>query len=935
MNGDQTSLPIRHGLIGRDVEFGRVTDFLSGAAAPGSTMSNTLIVEGDPGVGKTALARAVAVSEAARGSTLLWAEGVQSEVSISYACLTPLLAPVLDAVHRLPEGHRGSLHAALGLGEPGEGRFPRVAEALCVLFTRLSETAPVIVIVDDLQWVDSASADALGRAARSLTDSRVRFLVLKRIGVHTLFDLSGLPQLQLEPLSESDAAALLAARFPEVKGPVIERVLTESAGNPLALLELPSALAVRQRTAESPLPTHMPLTQRLQDVFGARVRQLPPETRQRLLVLALAESGLPSDAGLEWLDPLLPAERAGLVELGQPPGQVTFRHPLVRTTILEQSTAVDRRDAHLALASHYVVADERHAWHLAAAAVTPQESVARLLEAAATRTLHRGDAAGTVRTLVRAAELSPEASERARRLAKAAYVGADLGGDLRNAARLLEDADRADPSGARTLTAAMATAYLQLNGAGDTITAHRVLVAALQHVDTATADPDTVAEAVQTLCEICLYAAKPELWSAYHDAAATVDLSAYPTLALWDEFLVDPARRAHAHIADLERALASLEHEGDPVRIERVATAAVFADRIHCARDSLMRLVRNARKGISVGSGIVGLMLLSLESFKRGEWALTRQLTDEGVSMATTQGLDLLVWPMRLPQGLLAASTGSDAELGVLIDQMHNWATPRQAGTVIDYAHYAAGLDGLARGDYEKAFHELSKISPPGELSDHNGWALTSAMDLVQAAVHSGRFDAAASHVRALHAHRVEALSSRLALLVAGSAAMAAIPFDRDLYEAAVSIEDADQWPFDLARIRLCYGQTLRREREAAAARPHLQAALEIFERLGAHPWVERAQRELQATSQAKRGPSAPLGTASLTPQEQHVALLAAQGLTNQQIGERLLISPRTVGSHLASVYRKLDVTGRGGLHLALTDAAVTMRGGSNYDETE
>lgn len=921
MGRDHIGPPTPQSLIGRDRDIRLVTDFLSDSATPGTAAGNTLIVEGDPGVGKTALARSIAVSESARGSRILWAVGVQSEVNISYASLALLLTPVLDVVRSMPDGHRDSLYAALGYSEPEGGRFPQTAEAVCSLFTRLSREAPLAVIIDDLHWVDSASADVLGRAARSLPDTRVRFLVLKRIGTHTLFDLTGFPRLQLQALSEPDAKILLAAKFPDVTGRVAQRVLTESAGNPLALLELPTALDVRQRTAEAPLPAHMPLTQRLQDMYGGRVRQLSPEARQRLLVLALSESELPSDTSLEWLDPLLPAERAGLVDIGQPSGQVSFRHPLVRSTIIDLSTAIDRRDAHLALASRYAAGNERQAWHLAAATVTPEESVARLLEAAATKTLRRGDAAGTVRTLVRAAELSPDSSERARRLAKAAYLGADLGGDLPHAARLLEDAGRADPSGERTLAAAVATAYLQLNGAGDTITAHRVLVAALQRLDTATTDPDTVAEAVHTLCEICLYASRPELWPAYHEATAMVDLSVYPTLGLWAEVLVDPARRAHTQIADLEEALTSLEHEGDPVRIERVAAAALFADRIYSAREPLMRLVRDAHQGTSVGSGIVASILLSIESFKRGEWALTQQLADEGIRMATTHGLDLLAWPMRLSQGLLAGSTGHDAELRVIVDQMHNWATPRKAGAVLTCAHYAAGLGGLARGDYEAAFRELCKVSPPGELRDHDGWALTSAMDLVQAAVHSGQFDAAASHVRALRAHRIEDLSSRHSLLVAGSAAMAAVPFDRGLYDAAVSNRDAEQWPFDLGRIHLCYGQALRREREAAAARAHLQAALDIFERLGAHPWARRAHHELQATSQTKLSPATLSGASMLTPQEELVASLAAQGLSNKQIGERLLISPRTVAAHLASVYRKLDVTGRAGLHLALADA--------------
>ncbi|WP_255892020.1 ATP-binding protein [Nocardioides astragali] len=909
-------------MVGRDREISQVTEFLRGTAAFDDPMGTTMVIEGDPGVGKTALSRAVSDLERAHEATVLSGGGVQSEADIGYASLTQLLGPVVDHVDALPAAHRDSLHAALGYGELGQGLFPQVAEALAALLTDLGRRTPVVVVIDDLQWVDSASADVLGRTARSLPGSNVRFLVLQRTGVHTLFDASGYPRLRVEPLAEADAKALLTARFPQTDSQVLERVLVESAGNPLALLELPTALDLRGRSSGEQLPAHLPLTGRLQALYGGRVRQLTPATRQRLLVLALGESELPvSDATLDWLDPLLPAERAGLVELGQRPGQVSFRHPLVRSTVIDLSTAVDRRDAHLALASRYAEEDERRAWHLAAATVTPDETVATLLEAAASKALHRGDATGAIRTLVRAAELSPHPTERARRLAKAAYQGADRGLDMDGASRLLEEAALADPSGARTLAAAVATAYLLLNNAGDTTTAHRVLVAALQQLDTTSADPDMVAEAIHTLCEVCLYAARPSLWPAYHEATALVDLSAYPVLALWDQLMVDPARRAHAHLHDIDEALASLEHEGDPVRVERVATAGVFVDRIYSAHEPLMRLIRDARRGKSVGPGTLALMLLAVESFKRGEWTRTRELSDEGVQMVTDHDFGLLIWPLKLTQGWLAACTGQTAKLRDLLDQMHNYATPRQVDTVLLYAHYAAGLEALGRGEFERAFQELCGVTAPGELRSHDGWAMAVSMDLVEAAVHSGHLEEAAAHVAAMHDARLAELSSRLELLVAGSAAMAAAPFDRQLYERALQTKDADQWPFDLARIHLCYGQTLRREREAAAARPHLRTALDIFERLGARPWAERANQELQATSEAKQGAATQVGPAVLTPQEDHVASLAAQGLTNQQIGERLLISPRTVGAHLASAYRKLAVTSRGGLHIALQQA--------------
>ena len=912
-------------LAGRDAELDRIDRCLRGRGQ----MASALVVEGDPGVGKTALGRVVARRELERGATVLSAAGVQSEVDIGFAGLTQLLAPVVDLVHQLPPDQRDDLYAALGYEELGSRRSPHVAAAVRHLFENLGRSAPVVVIVDDLQWIDSATADVLGQTARSLgATNDVRLLVLQRTGVHTYFDTSGFPFLRIGPLPDAAAEALVRGRFPSIDQRVLARVLAESDGHPLALLELPTALDASHRTADQELPTHLPFTQRLQSLYGNRILSLPPATRHLVLVAALGgtEAPVPVQDWSERLRVLAPAERAGLLELDRGDGRVRFRHPLVRSTVIDLATAQDRRQAHTVLATSSAVDADRMAWHLAAAALVPDEGVANLLEAAAARALRRGDAAGAVRTLVRAAELSPDRAERARRLADAAYRGADVGADLQRAARLLEDADRVDPGARPTLEAAVATAYLLLNGAGDTQTAHRVLVAALEEASrSGSADVETVAEAVHNLCEICLYAAQPALWPAYHAAVRMVPLERYPVLALWDQIMIDPARNAHTALPRLERALHSLERERDPVRIERVAAAAVFVDRVELARDPLLRLIDDAQAGTSVGSGILALMLLSVEDFHRGRWSQVRDSAALGMRLVSEHGLDLLAWPLKLAQAWLAAGTGDQDGLRVLLDQMLAWATPRQAGTVLHYAHHAAGLDALGRGDYETAFRELSAVSRPGDLRSHVGHALWAAMDLVEAAVHAGHRAAAAAHVTAMRRARVGELSGRLRLTVAAAEAMSAEPLDRKLFDQALETPGAHEWPFELARMRLFYGQRLRRDRAAAAARPHLQLALDTFVDLGARPWAERAGQELEATSPVKLRTDWHHLDTPLTPQEHQVASLASRGLTNQQIGDQLLISPRTVGAHLQSIYRKLDVAGRGGLHNALTTRTASV----------
>jgi len=458
-----------------------------------------------------------------------------------------------------------------------------------------------------------------------------------------------------------------------------------------------------------------------------------------------------------------------------------------------------------------------------------------------------------------------------------------------------------------------------LTGAGDAQTAHRVLVAALEEDHrTGAADTETVAEAIHTLGEICLYAAQPALWPAFDTALTRVPLQELPVLTLWSRTVADPARGAHTALVVLERALQTLDDERDPVRVERIATAALFVDRIDAARIPLMRLVRDALAGNSVGPGIVAMALLSSEDFRRGRWSRARELATQGRRIATDTGADLLAWPLRLTEAWVAAATGDHDAVEAVVDQMHAWATPRQIGTVSHYAHHAAGLDALGRGDYDTAFRQLSAVSPPGVLHGHVGHALWVAMDLVEAAVHAGRRDAAAAHVRAMRVARIGTLSDRLRLAEAGAAAMAAKPLDEALFERALATPHAAQWPFDLARIQLAYGQMLRRDSAPNAAHPQLESALMTFRRLGAQPRAERAEQELGATAKAKsrdrlRGTGTPL-----TSQEREVAKLAGHGMTNQQIGDRLFISPRTVGAHLERAYRKLGVSSRGGLHQAL-----------------
>jgi ATP/maltotriose-dependent transcriptional regulator MalT len=363
-------------------------------------------------------------------------------------------------------------------------------------------------------------------------------------------------------------------------------------------------------------------------------------------------------------------------------------------------------------------------------------------------------------------------------------------------------------------------------------------------------------------------------------------------------------------------------------QIVRVATAATFVDRLSGCREALWRVVRAGREDGAVASGINALIVLGLDDFRSGQWDEAQRLLDEATELCDVHGYRLLTWAARSVQAALAGARGDYETTRSLADEMLQWATPRRARAVQNSAWQAQALAALGRGDFEEAYQYASKVCPAGAVASHLPGALFVLMDLVEAAVHTGRDAEATAHVAAIQESNIAALSSRLALVALGSAAIAATT-DRgaiELFGEALTVPGADRWSFDLARVQLAYGERLRRIRAITDARVHLFAAIETFERLGARPWADRAHNELRATGQTKPRLN-PYATAPLTPQERRIALLAASGLTNKQIAERLFLSPRTVGSHLHRLFPKLGIATRAALRDALAAVSDTQPG--------
>jgi DNA-binding CsgD family transcriptional regulator len=904
-------------LVGRDGDIAVVRAFVDDAARDGGS----LVVAGEAGVGKTALIEAAAVYAAASGLRLLRATGAQFEANVSFAALHQLLFPLLDSdLSRLSEEQHAALRSAFGLhGRAAPDRLA-LSHAALELLTQAAASTPILIVVDDLPWLDQASGMVLMFIARRTAGTRLGLLAAARTGEESFLDRSGIATHELPPLSDTSSEALLDSRYPALTARARRRLLSEARGNPLALLELPIALTSQQ--AEHAFGETLPLTNRLQAVFAGRVRGLPDRPRHALLLAVLDGTGdltvlRPGQPGSEAGD-LVPADRARVISIDGAAARVSFRHPLIRSAVVELATDDERRRAHQVLAERRADEPARRAWHLAEASTGPDEEVAALLQQVAHANLFRGDSVGAIKELLRAADLSPAGADRSSRLAEAAYLGAIVTGDLRDVPALIDAARAADPQHGGSLAGAVAGAYHLLNENGDVDSAHRLLVSAIEMLaEPADAHNKTLIEALYTLLMVSFFGGRAELWPAFHTAVSRLRPRPPQLLSILARTFSDPAHRARPVLGRLDTAIGRLRTESSPARIVRTAIAGSYLDRIGDCREPLWRAVRHGREGGAVTSAIEALFLLGNDAYFTGRWDEVQALTDEGLALCQAHDYQLLMSVGQFLRALVAADRGDQAASRTLTDQMSRWAAPRRAGVVSVYVWHVKTHIALSAGDFDEAYRCASAVSPAGQLAPHVPGALWLIMELVEAAASSGRPDEAVAHVAAASAAHVGGLSPRLALILAGAAAMAAADRDhRDLFEQALRTPDADRWPFDLARIQLAYGERLRRTQSPSDARTHLSTAVDAFEHLGARPWAARAANELRATGIHRERPD----HAGLTAQQRQIAELAAAGLSNKQIAERLFLSPRTVGYHLYQIFPKLGVTSRAALRDALAD---------------
>ena len=915
-------------LFGRERECARIADLVA-AAQTGS--SGALVLRGEAGIGKSALLSYA--TELAGGLLVLRGTGIETESELPFAGAHRLLRPLQPLVAGLPDAQRDAMRSALGLDAHGAAARPDrwlLSLAVLSLLAEAASTQPVLCIVDDAQWLDRASVDALTFVARRIEAEGIAMLFAVRDDPGRDVDTAGLAELRLTGLDAAAADALLAGRAgTAIHAEVRERVLAGTLGNPLALSELAAALSVGQLDGSAPLPDRLPVGADVEQLFGAQVHAQPVDTKTVLLVAAIDDSDdldvvLRALRGLG-VEPaaLDAAERAGLVSIDS--STVRFRHPQVRSAVYRGATSTARRAVERAVADALDGAGhrDRRAWHLAKAAIGSDDTVAEELTSVAVRAADRGGYNAAAAGYARAAELTADADARA-----------ELRGDAAEAAWLA-----GQPDTARTLIEQAAPAVSQtslrarlahLRGAieaacGAPAAAYATLLEGSELA--AKEDPERAVAMLVQAGQIAWGTGDlPRILDAGNRLAGlpTGDASGARTVIGLARFLAGDTAAAAREMA---AAVALAKDSREPQTVMLAAAGAMFLGADTTAIDLFTRAVARTRAAGAAATLPVLLAPLSTIELFTGRYGSAATTAAEALRLASATAQENPAAHARSVQAWLAAVRGDGAECVALAEAAIAHAVGQRLGPHAAIAAWALAHHELASGRPERAHARLTALAAAAPGEGHPMVSLFATADLVESAV---RVDDAATAEGALLRLDTWAGNTGVAwtkALVARCRGQLAPDDDCDRhFDEALHLHAHGGRPFDTARTSLAYGARLRRRRRRADARTHLRAALEAFERLGATPWAEQARTELNATGETARKRDVSTLT-QLTPQELQIARLVADGATNKTIAAQLFLSPRTVDYHLRKVFAKLGLASRQELvRMAWHDDAIRAR---------
>ncbi|HXE60463.1 MAG TPA: AAA family ATPase [Gemmatimonadaceae bacterium] len=893
--------------------------------------SRSLVLRGEAGVGKTALLEYLAAN--ATACRIVRATGVESEMELAFAGVHQLCAPLLSHLERLPSPQRDAIATAFGISNGAAADRFLVGLAVLSLLSDIAEDRPLVCIVDDAQWLDQASAQVLGFVARRLLAESVAIV----FAVRTQYEdgeLGTLPVMVIEGLRDADARALLDSAIPgRLDERIRDRVVAESNGNPLALLELPKGLSAAELAGGFRRPDARPVANLIEQSFLRRVRALSGET-QRLLLTAAAEPV--GDAILLWraaallgigADAAAPAVADGLIDVG---ARVRFRHPLARSAAYRAATAHERRDVHRALAdvTDLQVDPDRRAWHRAQAAFGPDEGVAGELERSADRAQGRGGMAAAAAFLERATDLTPDPVRRAARALAAAQAKFEAGSahsayDLLSAAEIgpVDDLQRA-----RLARMRAHIVFAQRRGSD----APALLLDAAKQLDALhpALARETYVEALGAEIFVGRLGARdgpsvavaaraappgpepPRPADLLLDGLATRFTDGYAAA-------VEPLRRAlHAFRAQAARTKDGIIRwlwTACPVAPEPMAAELWDDESWHELATHAVRLARDAG---ALATLPIALSYRAAVHVHAGEFDAASALIQESDAIAEATGNA----PLRYTALMLAAWRGEEGPAVRLIQSGVKEATARGEGRALGLAGYATAVLYNGLGRYESALAGARQACDYDDLGFF-GWSL---IELVEAAVRSGTHDVARDALRHLEERaRATGTNWALGILARSSALLADGHAAESLYREALVQLERCRIVVHLARAHLVYGEWLRRHNRRVDAREQLRIAYDKLGRIGAEAFAERARGELLATGETVRKRVVESRDV-LTAQEVLVARLAAQGRTNPEIGAQLFISPRTAEYHLRKVFTKLGISSRRRLRDAIPDVAST-----------
>jgi DNA-binding CsgD family transcriptional regulator len=884
--------------------------------------SGVLVLRGEAGIGKTALLRYLI--ESASDLTVARAVGVESEMELPFASLQQLIGPMLDRLERLPAPQREALEIVFALSAGAAPDRFLVGLGVLSLFSEVAEDGPLLCVVDDAQWLDQASALTLAFVARRLLAEPVGIVFAAREPGE---ELQHLPELPLRGLRNGDARALLdsAVRF-ILDEPVRDRIIAETRGNPLALLELPRGFTAAQLAGGFGLPAALSLRGKIEETFVRRIRTMSDDARRLLLVAAAEPVG----------DPLLLWRAAKLLEVGPAAGEdvqrhglltirerVTFRHPLVRSAVYGSATIEERRAAHRALAeaTDREADPDRRTWHLAAAAPAPDEQIAAELERSAGRAQARGGLAAAAAFLQRAVALTVDPEKRTDRSLTAARASLDAGA-FEVARRLLSTAE----AGA---TDELQLAQVELLRGGIAFASSM-----------GSAAPPLLLEAAERLARLDVKLAR----EVYLDA--------------WGAALFAGRLAAGGDLLDVSRAARSAPRPTGPLRPSDllldglaalitegpVASASVLRQATSACLDEAsgtqpnfrwgwlatipanvlwdensMHVINSRRLQEARDTGALARLPIDLAAWAflvawRGDFGAASAAIAEAEAVTRATGSRLAPYAAVL----LAALRGREADTLPLIESVIRDAGAGGQGIGVQWAQWVSSILFNGLGSYDRALAAAERAAEEMPQLFISAWARP---ELIEAAVRGGKPERATAALELL----VEVTSTAgtdwaMGIDARSRALMSEGKTAERLYQEALDHLGRARLRPELARAHLLYGEWLRRKERRVDARAQLRAAYEQFTAIGMEAFAERAHRELLATGERVRKRAVEMRD-DLTAQERHVAGLARDGLSNQEIGARLFLSQHTVAYHLRKVFSKLEITSRNQLTQVLPES--------------